>query len=223
MKHSIVGAALLLALPAFATDYTYLVNLDPNANQQFQSTNLPFGAGPVPYGPDTLTFTIPSNTCYPGNGYGMYCWGYENQISIAAQGRYELYSCGRTGCSISKVTMPQADNLQLFGFDANGNQVPALDVNGNVVTFAWSPLNAGAYNQVDRWIASGQLPVGKYLVADVSGTSCNASSRAPTSCATGGGSQSSWGVIFSAPTTYCSPYTSPPCQQSGSGDEGRTQ
>lgn len=214
MKNLIAIAALAIsasthAQVSYSTDgSSFYVNIDPNGLQQFLASNVP--AGTESYGPDSLSFTIPVQTCYPGYGYGPYCWTYTNQITFFVSGALTS-ECQRFGCQYQHVTMPGTDTLSLMAVDASGNQTPAIDVNGNVVPITYSPLNVGMPTQVDRWVVSGALPAGNYAISGMAGTACGQYSRYNGACAGWGGLHTGWGAHFTPSFTYCSPYTSPPC------------
>jgi hypothetical protein len=190
MKKALVAVLLFGAMgTASATDY-YFGQL-PIPPHGYNSQPLPASYY------DTATFYVGNWVEPDGSEYQ-----YANSVSIVFQGEWTYGACSGRGCvsPVLHTTMPTA---VLMANDGAGNLSPALDIGGNPVTLAHSPVQ-GRLGLVDRWLVTAALPAGFYTVTDMTGASCSG-----RGCQFAGGSY--WFASFSASYTFVPAPPPPPC------------
>ena len=193
MKRALM-AGLLFGVMSAASATNYNFGQIPIPAHGFNSQRLPAAYS------DTATFYLDNWVEPDGSEYQ-----YANSVSIVFQGEWTYGVCsGRAGCGgaipILHTTMPTA---VLMANDGAGNLSPALDIHGNPVTLAHSPVQS-RFGLVDRWLTTAALPSGFYTVTDMTGTSCSG-----RSCQLGGGSY--WFASFSATYVFIPAPPPPPC------------
>ena len=191
MKKALVAGLLLFGAIGTASATNYDFGQIPIPPHGYNSLPLPAAYS------DTATFYVGNWIEPDGSEYQ-----YANLVSIAVQGEWTYGACSGRACSppVLHTTMPTA---VLMANDGAGNLQPAVDINGNPVAFAYSPVK-GRLGMVDRWSVTAALPEGFYTVASMTGTSCSG-----RGCQFGGGSY--WFATFSATYTFVPAPPPPPC------------
>jgi hypothetical protein len=190
MKRALIAGLLFAVMgAASATDYNF--GQIPIPAHGYNS--LPLSAVYA----DSATFYVGSWVEPDGSEYQ-----YANNVTIVFQGEWTYGACSGRGCvpPVLHTTMPTA---VLMANDGAGHLSPAVDIHGNAVTLAHSPVS-GRLGLVDRWLVTAALPSGSYTVTDMTGTSCSG-----RNCQLPGGSY--WFASFSASYTFIPAPPPPPC------------